>query len=49
MAKVIRSIWVSEAGSGLARADRRSCEYDAYVPDALVGRCSPSMGLWLPT
>ncbi|MCJ7796572.1 MAG: hypothetical protein MUQ56_07380 [Thermoleophilia bacterium] len=38
MAKVIRSIWVSEASSGLARADRRSCEYEAYVPDLLAGR-----------
>jgi hypothetical protein len=38
MAKVIRRTWVSEAGSGLARTDRLSCGYEAYVPDALVGR-----------
>ncbi len=38
MAKVVRCTWVSEASSGLARADRLSCEYDAYIPDALTGR-----------
>jgi Fic family protein len=38
MAKVIRRRWVTEDGSGLARRDRRSCEYGAYVPDLLVGR-----------
>lgn len=38
MAKVLRRHWVSDAGTGLARRDRRSCDYDAYVPDALAGR-----------
>ena len=38
MAKVIRKHWQSEASSGLPRKDRQSCEYEAYVPDPLVGR-----------
>ena len=38
MAKVIRKHWQSEASSGLPRRDRQSCEYEAYVPDPLVGR-----------
>ncbi len=38
MAKVIRKHWQSEAVAGLPRRDRQSCEYDAYVPDPLMGR-----------
>lgn len=38
MAKVIRKRWQSEASAGLPRKDRRSCEYEAYVPDPLMGR-----------
>jgi Fic family protein len=38
MAKVIRKHWQSEASAGLPRRDRQSCEYEAYVPDPLVGR-----------
>jgi Fic family protein len=38
MARVIRSHWVTEASSGVARRDRRSCDYEAYVPDLLTGR-----------
>jgi Fic family protein len=38
MARVIRKHWASDAGTGLARRDRRSCDYDAYVPDLLTGR-----------
>src|ERR1019366_6869219 len=38
MAKVIRSRWITEASSGLARRDRRSCDYEAYVPDLLADR-----------
>jgi len=38
MAKVIRRQWQAELGSGLPRKDRRSCEYEAYVPDPLVSR-----------
>jgi Fic family protein len=38
MARVIRKHWVSDIDAGLSRRDRRSCSYDAYVPDALAGR-----------
>ncbi len=38
MAKVIKRHWVTNAGSGLPRKDRRSCDYEAYVPDSLVDR-----------
>src|SRR5215472_14656077 len=38
MAKVIRAHWVTEESAGLARRDRRSCDYEAYVPDLLTGR-----------
>ena len=38
MAKLIKRHWISDAGAGLPRKDRRSCDYQAYVPDPLVGR-----------
>ena len=38
MAKVIRRHWITEASTGLARRDQRSCDYEAYFPDPLVGR-----------
>ena len=38
MAKVVRRHWVTDAGAGLPRKDRRSCDYEAYIPDTLVGR-----------
>jgi Fic family protein len=38
MAKVVRKRWASEIAEGLSRRDRRSCEYEAYVPDRLEGR-----------
>jgi Fic family protein len=38
MAKVIRRHWITDASGGLARRDRRSCDYEAYVPDLLTGR-----------
>ena len=38
MAKVIRRQWQADLGSGLPRKDRRSCGYEAYLPDPLVGR-----------
>ncbi|MFA5845112.1 MAG: Fic family protein [Coriobacteriia bacterium] len=38
MGNFIRQRWISEAVSGVPRADRRSCEYDAYMPDTLVDR-----------
>jgi Fic family protein len=38
VAKVIRRHWASDAGTGLARRDRLSCDYEAYLPDALSDR-----------
>jgi Fic family protein len=38
MSKVIKRHWSSDIGSGVSRRDRLSCDYAAYVPDALVGR-----------
>jgi Fic family protein len=38
MARTVRGHWITEASAGVARRDRRSCDYDAYVPDALTGR-----------
>ncbi|HEV2375974.1 MAG TPA: Fic family protein [Streptosporangiaceae bacterium] len=38
MAKVIRRRWITEADLGVARRDRQSCDYEAYVPDLLTGR-----------
>jgi hypothetical protein len=38
MAKVIKSLWSAEGLTGLPRRDRAPCEYEAYVPDILIGR-----------
>jgi len=38
MSKVVRRRWRIESASGLPRRDRASWDYDAYVPDPLVGR-----------
>lgn len=38
MARVIRKHWTTDVGAGLARRDRHSCDYEAYVPDVLAGR-----------
>jgi Fic family protein len=38
VAKVIKKRWITELDAGLARRDRRSCDYEAYVPDVLAGR-----------
>jgi Fic family protein len=38
VARLIRRHWITEATTGLARRDRRSCDYEAYVPDMLFGR-----------
>jgi Fic family protein len=38
MATVLKRHWTTNIVSGLPRRDRRSCEYEAYVPDQLVGR-----------
>ena len=37
MSKVGRRRWTSDL-AGQTKADRRSCDYEAYVPDLLVGR-----------
>ena len=42
--KVVRKRRQSEASSGLPRRGRLSCEYQAYVPDPLVGRAIVSEG-----
>jgi Fic family protein len=38
MSKVVKRRWVADYTSGLPRRDRASCDYEAYVPDLLVGR-----------
>jgi Fic family protein len=38
MAKVVRKTWTTDVDVGLSRRDRRSCSYEAYVPDKLDGR-----------
>jgi Fic family protein len=38
MAKVAKRHWSSDLGSGLSRRDRLACDYEAYIPDPLVGR-----------
>src|SRR5487761_249992 len=39
MSKVMKRRWQSDlGGSGLPRRDRAPCDYEAYVPDPLIGR-----------
>ena len=38
MSKLVKRRWVADYTSGLPRRDRASCDYEAYVPDLLVGR-----------
>jgi Fic family protein len=38
MSKVVTRHWHSDFASGLPRRDRRSCQYEAYIPDPLLGR-----------
>lgn len=38
MSKLVRRRWQSSPDGGLSRKDRQGCEYEAYVPDLLVGR-----------
>jgi Fic family protein len=37
MAEVVKLHWSSDGLDGLSRRDRRPCEFEAYVPDALAG------------
>jgi len=38
MSKAIKRHWSSTLGSGMSRRDRRSCDYEAYVPDPIADR-----------
>jgi len=38
MSRVIKRRWQADLRSGLSRRDRQPCQYEAYVPDQLVGR-----------
>jgi Fic family protein len=38
VSQVVKLTWPPSGGSGLPRRDRRGCDYEAYVPDALVAR-----------
>lgn len=38
MSKLIKETWLPEQTYGLARRDRRPCEYEAYVPDPIADR-----------
>ena len=38
MSRLIKLKWRPIAAEGLPRRDRQGCEYEAYVPDPLVGR-----------
>jgi Fic family protein len=38
MSRLIKLKWAPIAAEGLPRRDRQGCEYEAYVPDLLVGR-----------
>jgi Fic family protein len=39
MSKILKRRWQSDlGGSGLPRRDRVPCDYEAYVPDPLIGR-----------
>src|SRR5687767_9138200 len=38
MPKVFRRHWEGASVSGLPRRDRTGCDYEAYLPDPLMGR-----------
>ena len=38
MARLVKLRWRAEFSSGLPRRDRQGCEYEAYIPDPLMGR-----------
>jgi hypothetical protein len=38
VSKVLRRRWPSSFDAGLSQKDRQDCEYEAYVPDPLLGR-----------
>src|SRR5260370_4983948 len=43
MARIVRRRWISDP-SGPPRRDNRACEYEAYIPDRLVGGISTMDG-----
>jgi Fic family protein len=38
MATSVTRHWINDIRAGVPRRDRRSCEYEAYLPDRLIGR-----------
>jgi Fic family protein len=38
LSKLLRRRWPFSPEAGLSRRDRQGCEYEAYVPDPLIGR-----------
>jgi Fic family protein len=38
MAELVKLAWSPSPASGLARRDRRGCDYEAYIPDPIAGR-----------
>lgn len=38
MARFLRKRWESSIAEGLTRRDRKSCDYDSYLPDSLLDR-----------
>jgi len=38
VARIIKQTWCSDLSSGLSRRDRRSCDYEAYLPDTISRR-----------
>jgi Fic family protein len=38
VARLLKRTWTSALDAGIPRRDRQSCRYEAYEPDALVGR-----------
>lgn len=38
MAELVKLKWLPDSASGLPRRDRGGCDYEAYIPDGLVGR-----------
>jgi Fic family protein len=38
MPELVKFTWLPRVGSGLPRRDGRGCDYEAYVPDCLMGR-----------
>ena len=44
MARVVKKVWAGSHEPDLPRRDRRSCEYESYLPDPLVGRSFSFLG-----